>query len=242
MDEIQTRIESRAYAKVNAKPEMARTGSGFPVCRFTVVADQGPASNPVVMPVYVVGGPGEERRRLAHGCGRLRVGEMVQVTGLQRQRVRSTKACKRWRENSMEAMDVQVLGADGAPVARCLDESERLLKGLVVHCMRSPYEVYIGRGNDPETFELGEWGNRFSHRESSFESVVRVASAEEAVALHKADLWERIKRGELSLERLAELAGKTLGCWCAPHCCHGDTLASASVWAVQELARQRAAS
>jgi hypothetical protein len=24
---------------------------------------------------------------------------------------------------------------------------------------------------------------------------------------------------------LAELAGKTLGCWCAPRACHGDVLA-----------------
>jgi Domain of unknown function (DUF4326) len=241
MTETQLRIESKAIAKVSKRPQMARTASGFPVCRFVVVTDEGPASNPVKMPIYVPGWPGELQRKLALRSGGLRVGELVQVTGIQRQRVRRIKGGKHWPETALQAMDVQVLGADGLPVARDERETERLLKGLVVHCMKSPYEVYIGRGKDPETQEKSEWGNRFSHRESKFEHVVYVRTAEEAVACYKAELWERIKRGELSLERLASLAGKTLGCWCAPSCCHGDVLASASIWAVQQLAKQRSA-
>jgi hypothetical protein len=242
MTETQTRIESKAVARVSTKPQLARTGPGFPVCRFTVVTDEGSARNPVIKPVYVFGGPGELERRLALRCERLRVGELVQVTGLERQRVRRTKgkAGKRWYESSLQAMDVLVLGDDGHPVKRS-DESERLLKGLVVHCMKSPYEIYIGRGKDPDTDERGEWGNMYSHRESHFERVIYVDTAEEAVACYKAELWESIKSGQLSLERLASLAGKTLGCWCAPSCCHGDVLAGASIWAVEELARQRSA-
>lgn len=241
MNEMQTRIESKAIARVSKKPELGRTASGFPVSRFTVVTAEGPATSPVKMPIYVPGWPGEAQRKLALRCSELRVGELVQATGFQRQRVRQTKCGKHWPETALQALDVQVLGADGRPVKRDPDESERLLKGLVVHCMKSPYEVYIGRGKDPETFELGEWGNRYSHRESKFEHVIRVGTPEEAVACFKAELWERIKRGELSLERLASLAGKTLGCWCAPACCHGDVLASASIWAVEQLARQRSA-
>jgi hypothetical protein len=240
MTETKTRDESKAVAKVSKKPELARTASGFPVCRFTVVTDDGPGTNPVKLPIYVSGSPGEMQRKLALRCEQLRVGEEVQVTGLLRQRVRQTKGGKRWPETALEAMDVQVLGADGRPLQRDPRETERLLRGLVVHCMKSPYEVYIGRGKDPETLEKSEWGNRYSHRESKFE-VVYVATAEEAVARYKAELWERIKSGQLSLERLASLAGKTLGCWCAPSCCHGDVLAGASVWAVEELARQRSA-
>lgn len=240
MTETQTRIESKAVARVSRKPELAKTAAGFPVCRFTVVTEEGSATSPVKMPIYVPGWPGEAQRKLALRCAGLRVGELVQATGFQRQRVRRTKRGKNWPETVLQAMDVQVLGADGRPLQHDPQETERLLKGLVVHCMKSPYEVYIGRGKDPETLEASEWGNRYSHRESKFE-VVYVATAEEAVARYKAELWERIRREELSLERLASLAGKTLGCWCAPSCCHGDVLASASIWAVEELARQRSA-
>ena len=241
MNEVQTRIESKAVARVSGKPEMARTGPGFPVCRFKVVTDESSARNPVVMPVYVFGGPADDQRKLALWCESLRIGELVQVTGLQRQRVRRTKGKvgKRWPETALQAMDVQRLGADGRPVPRGSDD--RLLKGLVVHCMKSPYEVYVGRGKDPATEERGEWGNQYSHRESSFENVIYVDTAEEAVLRYKADLWEQINEGRLSMERLASLAGKTLGCWCAPECCHGDVLASASVWAVGQLAGERAA-
>jgi|SRR6476646_4266955 len=243
MNEVQTRIESKAIATVTKRPELARTGPGFPVCRFTVATDEPSARNPVIMPVYVFGGPADNQRKLALWCETLRVGELVQVSGLQRQRVRQTmgRAAKRWREDALQAMDVQRLGADGRPVPRSSDD--RLLKGLVVHCMKSPYEIYIGRGKDPVTEEWGEWdwGNRYTHRPSSSEKVIYVDTAEEAVLRYKADLWEQINEGRLSMERLAALAGKTLGCWCAPECCHGDVLASASVWAVGQLARERAA-
>lgn len=240
MNEIETRIESKAIAKVTRKPELARTAADFPVCRFTVATDEGPAKNTVILPVYVFGGPSEAERKLALRCADLRVGELVQATGFERQAVRGTKRGKSWRENVLQAIDVQVLGADGRPVKRSPAADEGPLRGLVVHCMKSPYEIYIGRGKDPETFEPSEWGNRYSHRDSKFE-VVRVSTAEEAVARYKAELWERIKSGQLSLERLASLAGKTLGCWCAPSCCHGDVLAGASIWAVEELTRQRSA-
>jgi hypothetical protein len=238
---VQTRIESKAIARVSKKAESSQTASGFPVSRFTVVTDESPGMSPVKMAVYVFGWPGEAQRKLALRCGELRVGELVQVTGFQRQRVRRTKRGKDWIETALQALDVQLLGDDGRPVKRSSEEREGLLRGLVVNCFNSPYEVYVGRGRDPFTEEQPEfdWGNRFSHKDSKFD-IVRVDTREEAVALHKAELWERIKSGELSLERLAALAGKTLGCYCKPACCHGDTLANGSIWAVEELARLRA--
>lgn len=241
MAETEMMIETRAVAKVSRKPELGHAGSGFPMCRFTVATGEGAAKSPVIMPVYVFGGPEESKRKLALRCGRLRVGELVEVKGRERQALRQTKGenAKRWRENTLEAIGMEVLGADGQPLRRS-EEDERQLRGLVVHCERSPYEVYVGRGSDPFTGERGEWGNRYSHRPSKFE-VVYVATPEEAVARYKAELWERIRTGELSLERLATLAGKTLGCWCFSSCCHGEVLARASVWAAGELARRRAA-
>jgi hypothetical protein len=243
MTEMELKIEANAIVRVQRKPELRRTGPGFPVCRFQAVADAGPASTSVQMPVYVFGGPGDTERKLALGCANLRVGELVQIGGLQRQRARMTKGRnpKRWLETSLQATAVRLLGSDGRPESLGTEGIPRRGKGLVVHCEMSPYEIYIGRGRDPYTDEWGEWGNCYSHRPSASKKVIHVETAEQAVLRYKADLWNQIQSGELTLERLASLAGKTLGCWCAPACCHGDVLASASVWAVQELARQRGA-
>ena len=66
---------------------------------------------------------------------------------------------------------------------------------MVVHCMRDDYDVYIGRGKDPNTQEWGEWGNPYSHRESASATVTKANSVEEAIESYKADLWKRLRTG-----------------------------------------------
>lgn len=85
----------------------------------------------------------------------------------------------------------------------------------VVHCKRSPYDVYVGRGS--------EWGNPFSHKPSS-SARWRVATREEAISRYRQWLLTSPDAEELRA-RVGELSGKTLGCWCAPRPCHGDVLA-----------------
>jgi len=75
----------------------------------------------------------------------------------------------------------------------------------VVHCKRARYDVYIGRP--------GKWGNPFQ--------IGRDGTRAQVIARYERWLSER---PEL-LAALPELAGKTLGCWCAPKACHGDVLA-----------------
>lgn len=75
----------------------------------------------------------------------------------------------------------------------------------VVHCKRESYDVYIGRPS--------KWGNPFA--------IGKDGSREEVIAKYEA--WIA-SRPEL-LAALPELAGQTLGCWCAPKTCHGDVLA-----------------
>jgi hypothetical protein len=76
---------------------------------------------------------------------------------------------------------------------------------LVVHCKKSKYDVYCGRpsiwGNP---FEIGKDGNR-----------------KEVIAKFKKYL---LANDEL-VDKLPELRGKILGCWCAPKSCHCDILA-----------------
>src|SRR5262245_13376630 len=105
----------------------------------------------------------------------------------------------------------------------------------VVHCKRAPYDVYVGRGRDPRTGKPGEWGNPFSHRPSRVPGVIVLATVEEAIERYRAHLWEEIRSRRLSLERLAALDGKTLGCWCAPGPCHGEVLTAAASWAAAQL-------
>jgi hypothetical protein len=75
---------------------------------------------------------------------------------------------------------------------------------LVVHCKRAAHDVYIGRPS--------KWGNPFV--------IGRDGSREEVIA--KYDAW-LLEQPEL-VTALPQLAGKTLGCWCAPQACHGDVL------------------
>ena len=76
---------------------------------------------------------------------------------------------------------------------------------LVVHCKRAAHDVYIGRPS--------KWGNPFV--------IGRDGTRDDVIARYEAWLLEQ---PEL-VDTLPELAGKTLGCWCAPRACHGDVLA-----------------
>ena len=64
---------------------------------------------------------------------------------------------------------------------------------------------------------------------------------EQVIARYRADLWRRIRVGEVSLEELAELDGCWLACWCEPLPCHGDVLAKAAAWASGVLAERAGA-
>ena len=72
---------------------------------------------------------------------------------------------------------------------------------LVVHCKKDKYDVYIGRPS--------KWGNPFV--------IGKDGTREDVVSKYK----EWVQEQALDFK---ELKGKTLGCWCSPHACHGDVL------------------
>ena len=83
-----------------------------------------------------------------------------------------------------------------------------------VHCLREPYDVYIGRGRG------GIWGNPFSHESESL-AHFKVETRDEACDKHLAWL---VAQGEL-MKQLPALEGRALGCFCEAHeRCHGDNL------------------
>jgi len=69
----------------------------------------------------------------------------------------------------------------------------------------------------------------------------RDGTREQVIERYRLWLWRRIRAGEVSLEELAALHGKTLACHCAPLPCHGEVLARAAAWAASVLAECRAA-
>jgi hypothetical protein len=75
----------------------------------------------------------------------------------------------------------------------------------VVHCKKSPYDVYIGRPS--------KWGNPFV--------IGRDGTRTDVIWKYETRLLNRPDM----LADLQELEGKTLGCWCHPLPCHGDVLA-----------------
>ena len=76
---------------------------------------------------------------------------------------------------------------------------------LVVHCKKSPYDVYCGRPS--------KWGNPFPLPDESKRDEI----------LETYTNW-LFSQDEL-LKQIPELKGKVLGCWCAPRTCHCDVLA-----------------
>jgi Domain of unknown function (DUF4326) len=74
----------------------------------------------------------------------------------------------------------------------------------VVHCKREAYDVYIGRPS--------KWGNPFV--------LGKDGTREQVIAKYRCWLLTQ----PALMAALPELRGKTLGCWCAPHACHGDVL------------------
>ncbi len=79
------------------------------------------------------------------------------------------------------------------------------LRPTVVHCRREPFDLLIDRST--------EWGNPF-----------RIGrDGDRGAVLDQYRRWV-LGRSDL-LRELPRLAGRRLGCWCAPRPCHGDVLA-----------------
>ncbi len=82
----------------------------------------------------------------------------------------------------------------------------------VVHCQREYYDVYIGRVNKRHGLSQSKWANPYV--------AGKPGTRAEVITLYRT--WV-LTQPEL-LAALPELTGKILGCWCAPHACHGDVL------------------
>ena len=79
-----------------------------------------------------------------------------------------------------------------------------ILRTMVVNLKTSSYTKYIGRGS--------KFGNPYA--------IGRDGTREDVIAKHKRDFDNDPRLREAVWN---ELKGKTLGCFCKPLACHGDT-------------------
>jgi hypothetical protein len=89
---------------------------------------------------------------------------------------------------------------------------------IVVNKYKSPFDVYIGRGS--------LWGNPYV--------IDKDGDRAEVIRKYRLLLWQQIQDGEVTIDQLKSLNGKRLGCFCKPKPCHGDVIASAVVWALEQ--------
>ena len=78
----------------------------------------------------------------------------------------------------------------------------------VVNKTKSKYDVYIGR---PSIF-----GNPFKMNSE--------ADRKEVIEKYRKYVYDKIKSDPKFLEKILELKGFRLGCFCKPAACHGDIL------------------
>ncbi len=88
----------------------------------------------------------------------------------------------------------------------------------VVNKKTEQYDVFIGRPS--------KWGNPFPMKHERERADV--------IEAYRRHLHEQINAGEITLDDLRALDGRTLGCFCAPRACHGDVLAQAVAWAMTQ--------
>lgn len=92
-----------------------------------------------------------------------------------------------------------------------------MTRTTVVHInhvnLADPDVVYIGRANWSRRIPRSDWYNPFR--------IGWEGTRDETIAKYR----HRLLNSPHLLERLHELRGKRLACWCAPRACHGDVLA-----------------
>lgn len=85
----------------------------------------------------------------------------------------------------------------------------------VVNLRKESYSVYIGRGSI--------FGNPYSHLAQGLHKF-QVATRDEACDKYQEYFDKRIAEDEEFRKEVLKLNGETLGCFCKPARCHGDTI------------------
>ena len=93
----------------------------------------------------------------------------------------------------------------------------------VVNIRKTPsYDVYIGRAGRGKD---GYFGNPIQKDHRCIECGQIHRDHTSVVLCYQFYLARRLKKDPVFRQRVKQLSGKTLGCFCKPDLCHGDILA-----------------
>ncbi len=95
------------------------------------------------------------------------------------------------------------------------------METIVTNIKKHKYDVYIGRAGKGRD---GYFGN--PHPIGFCKICKRKHDREDCLKEYKRYFWERINSDNEFLERVRNLEGKILGCFCKPENCHGDIIVS----------------
>jgi len=90
--------------------------------------------------------------------------------------------------------------------------------------MKDTNNVYIGRGGilviDNVRFpkENSIWANPYKIDDSN--GITR----DNVIEKYRTYIIQKIENNDVLKQKLLQMKGKTLGCWCKPEACHGDVL------------------
>ena len=135
----------------------------------------------------------------------------------------------------------EVIGRLGADVT----VNHLVSGGRVANLSIATDESYIDKTG--ERVDRTEWHRIVTFQPGLVDMLVKNArkgrlvylAGTQALARYRADLWRRIRAGEIGIEELARLDGCWLACWCDEHC-HGEVLARAAAWAASVLVQREA--
>jgi len=90
--------------------------------------------------------------------------------------------------------------------------------------MKDSNNIYIGRG-----FVLVIDGIRFPTENSIWSNPYKIDESkkitrDDVIAKYRTYIIQKIENDSALKDKLLQLKGKTLGCWCKPDGCHGDIL------------------
>jgi hypothetical protein len=102
---------------------------------------------------------------------------------------------------------------------------------VIVNLYKEPYDVYIGR---PGKGQDGYFGNPVVRGEQCFICNENHQTASDTLPCFEIYARLRLANDEEFRQRVKDLKGKVLGCFCKPKPCHGDIL----LQLIEELAVQ----
>jgi len=91
----------------------------------------------------------------------------------------------------------------------------------VVNLRNDLYDVYIGRGGKGQS---GYFGNPIVRGKFCQACGKIHLDAGSTLDCYKKYFYDRIEKDNQFKEEVLKLKGKTLGCFCKPNRCHGDTI------------------